>query len=175
MAKEEVFSLIDADPPERYRFDYRGMHRYHITLPVYAGKSIFVTQDNVAPALDALRDSAFAQRFDVYAYCFMPDKLVMIVRGKDTDSQMKEFLANFRRNSSSALEARLGHPLWKKKYLERVLRKNEDSRRIADAMFEMPVTAGLVKTASEYPFHGSFVVIPRDSKKKRSDFPSTKQ
>ena len=172
MAKEEVVSLVDAEPPERYRFDYKGMHRYLITLPVYSTKAVFTNQEMVVPVLNALRDSAFALHFDVYAYCFLPEKLVMIVRGKDNNSQMKDFLANFRQSSTAALEQRLGHPLWKKKYLERVLRKTEDSRRIAESMFRMPVGAGLAKSSADYPFHGSFVVIPAEGKKKRSDFSS---
>ncbi len=170
MAKEEIVSLVDTEPPERYRFDYKGMHRYLITLPVYSTRAVFTKHETVVPVLNTLRDSAFALHFDVYAYCFMPEKLVMIVRGKDTNSHMKDFVANFRQNSAAALERQLGHPLWKRKYLERVLRKSEDSRRIAETMFQMPVTAGLVRSASDYAFRGSFVVIPKEGKKTRSDF-----
>lgn len=74
---------------------------------------------------------------------------------------MKEFLHDFRARSSAALEQELGHPLWKKKYLERVLRKSEDTKQLVASLFQRAVKAGLAKNASEYPFQGSFVLVPR--------------
>jgi REP element-mobilizing transposase RayT len=159
---EEVFSLIDPEPPERYRFDYKGMHRYLITLPVYASKKVFVDQPIVVNVLNCLRDAALNNRFDVYAYCLLPDQMVMVARGKDDKADMKAFLSEFRTLSSNALQAKLGHPLWKKKYLERVLRKKEDTKQVATKIFQMPVKAGLVQNPSDFPFQGSFVVMSKN-------------
>lgn len=158
---EEVVSLIDPEPPDRYRFDYKGMHRYYITLPVFASKRVFTGQQNVLRVLDCLRETALNHLFDVYAYCFLPDSLFMIVRGRDDKADMKEFLSAFRKLSAETLHPVLGHPLWKKKYLERVLRKTEETRLVAEAMFQLPVKAGVAQNAEEYPFHGSFVVTPK--------------
>lgn len=155
---EDIVNLIDTEPPDRYRFDYKGKHRYLIMLPVYASKKIFIEQSIVGTVLDCLRDTAMKHHFDVYAYCFLPGELVMIARGKEDDAEMKTFLSEFRMLSETTLG--LGHPVWKKKYLERVLRKKEDTRQIANTIFQMPVKAELVKSPSEYPFQGSFVVIP---------------
>ena len=160
MMSEDVVSLIDPEPPDRYRFDYKGMHRYLITLPVYASKKIFTNQRIVVAVLNSLRDAAMEKHFDVYAYCLLPDQMVMIARGRNEDSDMKAFLAEFRSRSSKVLEQDLGHPLWKKKYLERVLRKRENTKQIAGTIFQMPVKAGICPTAEEYPFQGSFAVIP---------------
>ena len=104
---------------------------------------------------------ALEHRFDVYGYCLLPQEMVMIVRGKDRKANMKEFLHAFRAQSSAALEQELGHPLWKKKYFERVLRKHEDTKQLVASLFQRPVKAGLVKDASAYPFQGSFVLVPR--------------
>ena len=158
---EDFVSLVDVDPPDRYRFDYKGMHRYYITLPVYAAKKVFTEQNRIVGVLNVLRDCAMNHVFDVYAYSFLPDRLVLIVRGKSETSNMKEFLADFRARSSASLEKELGHALWKKKYLERVLRKTEDSKLMAESIFRLPVKAGLVATPAEYPFQGSFVIIPK--------------
>lgn len=155
---EEIVSLIDPEPPKRFRFDYKGMHRYLITLPVFGGKKIFTTQGIVSSVLNCLRDAAQQERFEVYAYCFLPDRLALIVRGKEHDSDMKKFLVEFRSGSSSALAQSIGHSLWKRKYLERVLRKTEETRRAVEKIFRMPVQAGLAKQPSEYPFQGSFVL-----------------
>ncbi len=161
---EDIISLVDTEPPDRYRFDYRGMHRYLITLPVFGGKKVFTEQSLVEKVLNTLRDSALEHHFDVYAYCFLPDQVALIARGKEETSMMKEFLADFRSRSSAAIEEVLGHALWKRKYLERVLRKTEDSRRIAETIFQMPVKSGLVRISSDYEFQGSFVIIPGPKK-----------
>ena len=168
MEKEEVVNLVDTEPPDRYRFDYRGMHRYLITLPVFRSKKIFTERSLVENVLNILRVTALEHHFDIYAYCFLPDQLLLIARGKQETSMMKEFLAGFRSQSSSAMESVLHHPLWKKKYLERVLRKTEDSRRVAETIFQMPVKAGLARNSFEYRFHGSFVIIP-GPKRMRND------
>ncbi len=161
---EESINLVDTEPPDRYRFDYRGMHRYLITLPVFGGKKIFTERSRVEVVMNALRDSAMEHHFDVYAYCFLPERLVLIIRGKEETSMMKEFLTEFRSRSSAAMEELLGHPLWKRKYLERVLRKTEDSKRMAEMMFQLPVKAGLVLNSDAYDFQGSFVIIPGPKK-----------
>ena len=139
------------------RFNYRGMHRYLIALPASKPGSFFNEPEIVLGVLDALREASWNQHFDVYAYSFLPDVLTLIVRGKQDTSDMKQFLATFRQASSERMEARLGHPLWKKKYTERVLRKSEDTKNVAREIFQGPVRAGLAPSAAEYEFQGSFV------------------
>jgi putative transposase len=159
---EDIMSLVDSEPPKRFRFDYKGMHRYLITLTVFGSRKVFIEQERIAHALNILRDAAQKHRFELYAYCFLPDQLVMIVRGKDEHSNMKEFLTGFRAQSASALVPQIGHALWKRKYLERVLRKTEETRRIANEVFQLPVKAGLAQLPSDYPFQGSFVLNPNE-------------
>ena len=168
---EEIVSLIDPEPPDRYRFDYKGMHRYTVTLPVFGSKKVFTEQHNVVAVLNCLRDVSIRHKFDIYAYCFLPDQLLMIVRGKSDDANLKVFLADFRAESSAVLAPDIGHQLWKKKYLERVLRKSEDTRRIAEQLYRLPVKAGLAKNESDYPFQGSFVLVsPTARPQARPDF-----
>jgi REP element-mobilizing transposase RayT len=140
------------------RFNYKGMHRYIITQPVHAAERLFSAPSPVFDVLNVLRECGTAHRFDIYAYCFMPDRLLLIVRGKDAESDMKAFLGAFRSGSGAALEPGLGHPLWARKYTERVLRKTEESRTVARALLMTPVKEGLAASAGEYPFLGSFTV-----------------
>ena len=158
MATTTEMRLRSADATDHYRFDYKGMHRYLIALSAYRSKKVFAVKEIVLDVLNALRESCWRHHFDVYAYCFLPDRLVMLARGKAEYSDMKEFLATFRSLSSAALEPRLGHLLWKRKYTERVLRKKEDNRNIAADIFQLPIKAGLVSSAVEYQFQGSFVL-----------------
>jgi len=141
----------------RYRFDYKGMHRYLITLPAFKSRSVFTGREIIIKILDILREGTWQYHFDVYAYCILPDRFVAIIRGKTEYSDMKAFLSNFRTTSSTAFQSVLGHPLWKRTYLERVLRKQEDSDKIAAEVFALPVKEGLIAADGDYPFRGSFV------------------
>jgi putative transposase len=160
MATTTVMRLSSADSQGKpgHRFDYKGMHRYYITLHVHHLRKVFTTNDVVLAVLDVLRDVAHAEQFDVYAYCFLPDRLVLIVRGRDEKSNMKTFLAALRARSSSVVEPRLAHPLWKRTYTERVLRKTEETRTVGREVLQIPVKAGLAARAADYQFSGSFVV-----------------
>jgi putative transposase len=140
------------------RFNYRGMHRYIITLLAHPSCNSLVLKETVIPTLDVLRDACHAHLFEVYAYCFLPDRLVLLVRGKEESSDMKLFLTAFRKASESAFGLNGGKHLWSKKYQERVLRKTEVTRTIAEEIFRLPVKAGLAGGAERYAFQGSFVL-----------------
>ena len=146
---------------DRYRFDYKGMHRYLVTFTTYRSVSVFTEKSVVLRLLDLLRESCWKHHFDVYAYCCLPDRLVMIVRGKTEHADMKAFIAAFRSHSSGLFQESLGHPLWKRTYTERVLRKREDSKVLASEVFQLPVQAGLVSRAEDFAFRGSFVLHDR--------------
>jgi putative transposase len=134
------------------------MHRYLITLLAHPSCTSLGLKETVIPTLDVLRESCHAHFFEVYAYCFLPDRLVLLVRGKEETSDMKLFLASFRKDSESAHGLRGGKHLWSKRYQERVLRKTEVTRAIADEVFRLPVKAGLAGGTDRYPFQGSFVL-----------------
>ncbi|PWB61129.1 MAG: hypothetical protein C3F17_13470 [Bradyrhizobiaceae bacterium] len=139
------------------RFDYRGMHRYLITLPAGKGGAVLNRPETVVPVLDLLREAGWKEGFDVYAYCFLPARLVLMVRGKDKRSDMKRFLAIFRESSNAFAEATFGHGLWARKYLERVLRKGEQDRDVARSVFDLPRREGVAARGEEYQYQGSFV------------------
>jgi REP element-mobilizing transposase RayT len=140
------------------RFNYRGLHRYLITLLAAGSESSLTARENVLKILAALRQACAAHQFELYAYCFLPEKLVMLVRGKSEDSDMKKFIADCRSLSSDAVRTARGLPLWARKYQERVLRKTEITRAVAEGVFLLPVSAGLAPSPSAYEFQGSFVL-----------------
>ena len=163
MATVEVMRLPGADEKEHHRFDYKGMHRYYITMP-FAPKAGFVlAKGPILKLLGILREACWKTHFDLYAYCFLPDRMVMIVRGKTEYSEMKPFLHDYRHASSAALLP--GGILWSKKYQERVLRKKEDSTLAALALFQLPVKEGFVSAAGAWEWQGSFVKDFTDKKK----------
>ncbi|MGA9119910.1 MAG: hypothetical protein WB699_11140 [Bacteroidota bacterium] len=159
MTTTDVMRLPSAGREEGgHRFDYKGLHRYILTLPTFREKTHFTDQALIFSLLGTLREMAAREKFDVYAYCFLPDRLLLIIRGKDEISDMKSFLRNFRVTTNDSMTPLLGHPLWSKKYIERVLRKSEDTKTVARDLFMTPVRKGLVKSLSDYPFLGSIAV-----------------
>ncbi|MEW6509607.1 MAG: hypothetical protein AB1428_01470 [Bacteroidota bacterium] len=156
--------------PKGERFNYRGMHRYLVTLLTGRAGESLAERGKVLRILETLRTSCRDCQFETYAYCFLPDRLVLIVRGRSDESDLKKFLAEFRAGSSSAVAAESGPHLWTRKYQERVLRKTERSREVAAEVFRLPVKAGLAATPGAYEFQGSFVLpsIEVDTAKERT-------
>ncbi len=157
MAIPTGISLRGQEQPSGERFNYTGKHRYVLTLPVAGDRPVFAGAAVTVPVLDILRDACWRHHFEVYAYSFLPARLVLIVRGREDFSQLKEFLRSFRQQSNERLREQLGRTLWSKKYLERVLRKTEASVDAARELFLLPVKAGLAASAPDYPLQGSFV------------------
>jgi len=157
MAIPTVVQLKGMSEARGERFNYTGKHRYILTLPVAGGRGVFSSPATTVPVLDTLREACWRHHFDVYAYCFLPARLVLIVRGREDLSQLKEFLRAFRQESNDRMKGELGRALWSKKYLERVLRKSELTADAARDLFALPVREGLVASAADYPLQGSFV------------------
>jgi hypothetical protein len=152
-----MIRLKSLEEPAGERFDYTGKHRYLLTLPVLGTRPVFAEAARTVVVLDKLREACWRHHFDVYAYCFLPLRLVLIVRGREDFSRLKEFLRFFRQQSNEHLAEELGRPLWSRKYLERVLRKTELSIDAARGVFLLPVKEGLAPTPAKYPLQGSFV------------------
>ena len=158
MAITEVMQLPSVNREEGKRFDYKGLHRYIITLQTHDSITDFASESKVFPVLNVLRDVALEHAFDVYAYCFFPKKLVLIVRGKEETSDMKAFLAKFRAAASAIVDPAEGFRLWGRRYTERVLRRTEDTKSIALEVFKQTESDGLAARARDYAFLGAFVV-----------------
>ena len=156
MGTVEVMQLRSATDGTSKGFDYRGPHRYLVTLPTFRGRQVFLDSSRIAPVREALRDLALGHEFDVFAYCFLPDRLIVLLHGKARSSDLRVFLPAFRTGAAGLLEPQLGHTLWKRSYLERVLTRSSDSAEVARQVFRLPVSAGLARTAESYQYLGSF-------------------
>jgi REP element-mobilizing transposase RayT len=115
----------------------------------------------VLKLLGLLRDGCWKAKFEILAYCVVPDRLILVARGETPESDMREFLRGFRAAATEAFEPGGAHPFWKRKYQERVLRKGELTRTVAQEIFREPVKAGLAKRMEDYPYLGSFS-FPRE-------------
>ncbi len=82
MAIPTGITLKTQDDSPGERFNYTGKHRYVLTLPVAGARPLFTAAAVTVPVLDILRAACWRHHFDVYAYSFLPSRLVLIVRGK---------------------------------------------------------------------------------------------
>ena len=135
---------------------YRGYLRYFITIRCYGFRDHFTNHETVTKTIATLRDSATQRGFLVWAYCFMPDHMHMLVEGQDAHADMKQFVALFKQKSAFWFRASHGDQLWAANYYEHVLRDDEATMAIAGYILENPVRKGILADYSGYPYSGSF-------------------
>ena len=136
-------------------FSYIGQQRYFLTFCIRDRLPVLHDAHAAAETLAQFRCTATLEHFAILAYCLMPDHVHLLVEGLSLDSDFKRF-AKMAKQRSGGLYARTRHkPLWQEGHYERVRREGDDAREVARYIVDNPVRAGLVKTATEYPFSGS--------------------
>jgi putative transposase len=121
--------------------------------------SFFENGDLVDMGLRHLRSTASKCSASVYAYCFMPDHLHLLVDVAEGKSLI-EFVRHFKQLTS--YEFRHGHSyedqaLWQRRFYDHALRSDEAIEAVAQYIWGNPARAGLVSNQSDYPHWGSFV------------------
>ena len=85
----------------------------------------------------------------------MPDHVHLLLEGAQ-ESDLPRFIQDFKQRTAFEYRRTLGQFLWQKSYYDHILRKEEDVRDVARYIIGNPVRAGLVATAKDYPYIGSF-------------------
>lgn len=142
--------------PRLKSFDYIGSYAYSITCTTQQRKPYFKDNAIVDSLLPALKETSKQFGFSVYAYCFMPDHLHLLLVGEE-DSPLRKFMTLLKQRSSFAFKKAYGLSLWQKSYYDHVLRREEAVNDVASYIFHNPVRKGLVTDYHDYPFSGSFV------------------
>ncbi len=100
-----------------------------------------------------LENAARCTGFRLLAYCFMPDRLHLLVEGSE-GSDLAQPMKTFKQATSFSHKHRTGRVLWQRSYYDHVLRGPHDLRPAVEYSLANPVRAGLVEDPSEYPFSG---------------------
>ena len=137
-------------------FGYKGFYRYFVTICTFDKKPIFTDSALVAWLIELLREKSKLFRFKVWAYCFMPDHLHLLIEGEHDDSDMRRFVSAYKQQAGFYYKKKRGSPLWQINYYEHVLRKEEDTKGVARYIFSNPMRKGLVEDFKDYKFLGSF-------------------
>ena len=139
-------------------FPYQGYYRYFITLRCHSGKRHFADSNLTLAALRILRQTAEQRSFYVWAYCFMPDHLHLLIEGKTDDADMRKFISVFKQKTAFYSHRRYNLILWQPRFYDRVLRKDEATSIVVRYIFENPVRKGIVTDYLQYPYSGSLEV-----------------
>ena len=137
-------------------FNYKGFFCYFVTICTYNKEWVFKNDLLVEWLTEILREKSNSFGFKVWAYCFMPDHLHLLIEGKDTNSDMKRFISSYKQSTGFFYKKKTGSPLWQINYYEHVLRGEEDTIDVARYVFNNPVRRRLVKDFRKYNFLGSF-------------------
>ena len=138
-------------------FPYKGRYRYFLTLCT-ADKDIFTKDEVVKGVMGYLREVSERSGFAIWAYCFMPDHLHLLVEGIEDGSDFRKFVSMFKQGTGFYFRRKFDRRLWQINYFEHVLRKEEVTEQVMRYILENPVRKGLAADYKAYPFSGSFMV-----------------
>jgi len=138
-------------PQERYREGYV----FFITITTHHRHRWFAHYPDLTnEATDLLLDLVSERRTDLYAWCFMPDHLHLLIRDLDVVAFVRRF-----KGALTPL-ARRRQPtcrLWQRSFYDHALRSEEDMHRVAAYVWENPVRAEMAASPADYRWSGSTV------------------
>ena len=133
---------------------YKEPGRFFLTVCTEARAKHFSCASIVQAVEQELRAQAPAYHLDIDAYCFMPDHLhVLISSSSGTD--VPGFMKELKQRTAFRLHKEEGIRLWQKGYYDHVLRREEETKAVAEYILHNPVRAGLCKQWEEYPYSWS--------------------
>ena len=147
--------------PRLCDFNYLSSPAYFVTSLTYQRNPYFKDSTIVGIVLPILKYSSEKNRFNIYAYCFMPDHVHLLALGED-NSSLTSFIKTFKQRSSFAFRKAFGDALWHRSYYDHILRKDQAIKDVALYILNNPVRAGLTSDYKSYPFSGSFIFDIRE-------------
>jgi putative transposase len=146
---------------KRIRLDpeaYRQGHCSSVVLATAERARTFVEPKAVETCLAALKHAAARYEASIYAYCFMPDHLHLLVSTPD-GVNLIDFVRYFKQLSAFQFlrHGQVSRSLWQSRFYDHALRSDEGVEAVARYVFGNPVRAGIVADATDYPYSGSLV------------------
>jgi putative transposase len=142
-------------PPHWRGFNYVGRHQYSLTFVTDARRTVFVDADVVTLVLTQILRAVSEKHFTVFAYCFMPDHLHLIVGGLSDDSDCTAFIKAAKQYSGYYYSRAHQRRLWGRYGHDRVIRSDLELALTVRYIVANPVRAGLVEHPRDYAFLGS--------------------
>ncbi len=128
-------------------FNYIGRYRYLITICTYKGKTAFRYPVTTRDCIKNLRELSAKYEFDIICYCFMPNHLHVLAKGKSDTSDLRNFIRIYKQITSYYHKQKTGYQLWQRGFDDRVLRNSEDSEEVCSYTMYNPVRRNIVKNS----------------------------
>jgi len=136
---------------------YRQGHCFSLSLATAVRAPHLANADTVRLCLEALSEAAQRRDASVFAYCFMPDHLHLLV-AVPAGSDLVQLVRHFKQLSAYCFRRERSRvPLWQARFYDHALRSEEKLPDVARYIWENPVRAGLAENPSAYPYSGSLV------------------
>jgi putative transposase len=145
--------------PRRLRrlrgFSYCGRHSYALVLSTFQRRPLFVNPDIIAAVRGEILRAAEREGVEISVYCFMPDHLHLVVRGRCATASLVAFVKRAKQASAHWYHRATGKRLWQVGYFERVLRDEDEHRAAVRYALDNPVAARLATSPEAYPYSGT--------------------
>ena len=142
-------------PPRDERLPYTGKHHYFLTFCTQHRNAVFAEEAHVALVCTQILRAAREERFEVTAYCFMPDHVHLVVAGTDGSADVRRFIKLAKQFSGYYFKQRTGDQLWQRYGFERVIRDDAELAFTIGYIVANPVRTGLVDRPENYQHLGS--------------------
>ena len=138
--------------------NYRSLNIYYLTLNCFNRQAHFSDGGVVAACLEQLTRLKEKFNAQIWAYCFMPDHLHILIETENSQA----FTKLFKQMTGYYFKQQTGKTLWQKSFYDHILRRDEDLVGATAYLLNNPVRAGLVKNYLDYHHAGSFEIAIED-------------
>ena len=138
--------------PRLEMFSYRGRHAYSVTICAAKKQARFVEPGILSRLRGILEAEVTEFGFHLWAHCFMPDHLHLLLQGRHESSDLRGMIKSFKQKSAYGYIRDKGEKLWQRSYWDHVVREDEGLIRTAIYIMENPARAGLVSHWREYKY-----------------------
>ena len=118
-------------PPRIKGFEYVGIRAYSLTICTENRATAFENAENANRGCSQFLQTATDYRFEILAYCFMPDHMHALVEGLHDDADFKRFTAMFKQRSSFDYKKVRRARLWQEGFYDHALRDDEPAIGVA--------------------------------------------
>lgn len=146
-----------AHPHRNNRISYTGRSTYLVTAVTRDRCKAFADIEFGRLCEDLLAKHAGRTRFDIPAYCLMPDHIHLVATGRELDSDLRRLVTDWKQATGFAWSRLSCGRLWQPGYWDRLARFDEPISEMERYVSENPVRANLVTNSADYPLTGAIV------------------
>jgi putative transposase len=119
-------------------------------------RTVFSKSEYAHHVIDQFLQLSKEEKFEVLAYCAMPDHFHALPEGCDDDADLRRLMHRWKLRTGHWWRNRVERSrLWQEGYYDHVLRPTDPEAAVVRYIVANPVRAGLVASLEEYPLTGS--------------------